>query len=94
MNPENINPLYEKIARDVVETCSDKKVYAESFDDEELERVNKENTASEDMNKLIDSFTEIIGSDPEQFSSAMLRSPFLRSFCSGLLDAMLQDFLS
>lgn len=72
MNPEEIM-FYEKMKKHFLDSMQlenknqePEKVYAESFDDDELDRVDKENTMSEDVDTSVVSFykllDEILGS--------------------------------
>ncbi len=98
MNPEEVI-FYEKMKKHFLDNLQvenknqePEKIYAESFDDDELDRVDKENTMSEDVDTLADNFYNLLG-DPDLFTSSMMGSPSLRSFYSGFLDGMLDDFL-
>lgn len=98
MNPEEIM-FYEKMKKHFLNNQLEnknqepEKVYAESFDDDELDRVDKENTMSEDVDTLVDNFYNLLG-DPDLFTKSMMGSPSLRSFYSGVLDGMLDSFLA
>lgn len=97
MNPEEVM-FYEKMKKHFLNNQLEnknkepEKVYAESFDDDELDRVDKENTMSTDVDTLVDSFYNLLG-DQDLFTSSMMGSPSLRSFYSGFLDGMLDEIL-
>lgn len=73
MNPEAV-AFYEKAGKYFL---SNQKAYAESFDDDELDRVDKENTKS--------TFDDLLG-DSSLFASS-------GSFCSDFLNEMLDKII-
>lgn len=96
MNPESLLDKYKPAIQyfESMNNSSDNnRVYAESFDEEELEKVDRENTRiQKDSKDLIGSLEKILG-DPDLFTSTMMDSPVFSEFYSGFLDGMLDKLL-